>query len=82
MTETQKEDELDSIKKRAKRFLFRTWKFYHKKPHGEYSDNDQTMCELLMKCMRKKEAERWWLEIRKTVIKRTLIIAINASRAS
>lgn len=68
MTETQMEDELDSIKKHVKRSVFRFWKFYHKNPHSQYSDNEQTMCGLIMKCMRKKEPESWWLEIRKTAV--------------
>ena len=50
-----------------KRSVFRIlWKFYHKKLHSEYSDDEQTMCGLLMKCMRKKEPESWWLEVCKT----------------
>jgi hypothetical protein len=64
MTETQKDEELDAIKRHVKRSVFRIWKFYHKDPHSKYSDNERTMCGLLMKCMKKKEPESWWKEIR------------------
>ena len=50
MTETLKDDELETIKKHVKRSVFRIWKFYFKRQHSQYSDNEQTMCGLLMKC--------------------------------
>ena len=68
LTETDKDDELDTIKSHVKKYVFRIWKFYHKEPHSEYSDNEQTMCGLLMKSMKKAKPESWWLEVRKTVV--------------
>ena len=81
MTESQKDDELDSIKKHVKQSVFRIWKFYHEKPHSEYSDNKQTMCWLLVKCMRKKEPEKWWLEVRKTAVKALTDQRINCIKS-